>query len=62
MSESVQRVYLRTAAGEWHEGMRDERGLRTMEGCNLDDAKGLEEFPELPDDAEADQLCRRCIG
>ena len=61
MSETVQRVYIRTAAGEWHEGMRDDRGLRTMEACNLDDAKGLEEFDELPNDAEAEHLCQRCI-
>ena len=62
MSEQIRRVYVRTAAGEWHEGMRDEHGLRTMEICNLDDAKGREEFDELPPDVEAEHLCRNCIG
>lgn len=58
----VRRVYLRTAAGEWHEAIRDGDGLRTLEADNLDQVEHLEEFDELPPDVEAEHLCRRCFG
>lgn len=62
MSTKIQRVYIRTAAGEWHQGLREDGRVKTDEQCNLAKAIGREEYDELPDHVEGDQLCRICFG
>lgn len=47
----------------YHAGYRHEDGhLSTAEACNLDQVRSLEEYPDLPDEAIGQELCKRCFG
>lgn len=51
------------SSGRFHKRYRTEAGLyATLEGCNLDEAGPFEVVgPAALDNAEPDDLCRRCF-
>ena len=62
MSVSIVEVWVRNPATDrYHRAYRnmDTGVLTTSEACNLDDAKRLEEYPDVGH-VTVDQLCKRC--
>lgn len=62
MSTETEVIVIRDeSSGRYHRAFRIGDLLATPEACNRDDAGAYEIVPEVPEDAEHDQLCQRCF-